>query len=99
MLSADDLVAIIRPVKERADDDAWRAALARLGGGADPAPAAFDDYAAKVKRSKTVPQYADLIGQKDRTAWDWIATGKIVSFKTPGGRRLIDPADNPDQSA
>ena len=43
MLSADDIVAIIRPVKERAGDDAWRAALARLGGEVEVMPAEDHD--------------------------------------------------------
>ena len=91
-LTVDDIVAIIRPVKELAGDDAWRAALARLGGDAvEP----VDEYAAKVSRSLSVPRYAGTIGQKERTVWEWIKREKIVSFKTLGGRRLIDPADNP----
>lgn len=92
MLSTDDIVAIIRSVKERAGDDAWRAALARLGGGEVEA---VDEYAAKVARSKTVPQYAGIVGQKERTVWEWVQREKVVSFKTKGGRRLIDLADNP----
>lgn len=96
MLSVDQIVTLISPVREMAGDEAWRAALARLGGEVETA----DGYAAKIARSKTVPQYAGTVGQKERTIWEWVQRGKIISFKTPGGRRLIDPADNsPDRSA
>ena len=57
MIDVDVIIAINRPLKERAGEDVWQEAMKRPGGApaeADP----VDPYVEKVKRLKTVEQYA-----------------------------------------
>jgi hypothetical protein len=97
MLSADDIVALIRPVKERAGDDAWCAALARLGGEAAADDAGVPDEAQSAskidvsdpKRWLPMSIAAKRARITPRRMIDWIEDGRVRAAKLEG-RVFID---------
>lgn len=46
----------------------------------------------------SAPEYAELMGVHQNTAWRWLLAGMVEgAFKTPGGHwRVPDPRQTPD---
>lgn len=86
MLSADDIVALIRPVKERAGDDAWCAALARLGGGEIEAVELPDDLSNE-QIWISVKDAAARCRVHIRTMREWGAEGTVRAMKS--GKQVL----------